>query len=167
MKSQLGKVVLVAAVLVIISWGIFWGWDLRIAEDAQRGQFGDKFGALNALFTGLALVGLIAAFWHQREESDQREAETLKLMRQMERTAAALETQTKMETKTRYLNALVARIEGFTLQFEIYGKSKDSVGQQNQLLHELHRELNSLRAEAGVQEFTREQVEAWEKSQRP
>src|SRR5262245_52136564 len=31
-----------------------------------RGQFGDSFGAINALFSGLALGGVIIAIWMQR-----------------------------------------------------------------------------------------------------
>lgn len=39
------------------------------------GQFGDAFGALNCLFTGFALVGVVAAFWHEREQTSDRENE--------------------------------------------------------------------------------------------
>jgi hypothetical protein len=34
----------------------------------QRGQFGDMFGAVNSLFTGLAFAGLIATIFLQRDE---------------------------------------------------------------------------------------------------
>ena len=35
---------------------------------AARGQFGDMFGAVNALFSALALAGVVTAIWHQRDE---------------------------------------------------------------------------------------------------
>lgn len=37
-------------------------------KDAQRGTFGDMFGAANALFSGLAFATLIYTAWMQREE---------------------------------------------------------------------------------------------------
>jgi hypothetical protein len=41
---------------------------------AERGQFGDLFGSVNALFSGLAFAGLIYAILLQRQElSLQRE----------------------------------------------------------------------------------------------
>lgn len=39
--------------------------DFNIAE---QGQFGDTFGVLNALFSGLAFVGVAAAVWFQMKE---------------------------------------------------------------------------------------------------
>jgi hypothetical protein len=38
-------------------------------EMASRGQFGDIFGSVNALFSGLALTGVIIALLLQREEN--------------------------------------------------------------------------------------------------
>jgi hypothetical protein len=151
-----------AVVLVISAWVYFWTADLGKADEAARGQFGDKFGALNTLFTGLAFVGLIATLWHERESNNAREQETRQLMRQLERTAAALETQAKLETRTRYLTALVARIEGYTHQINFYREQSGSGSdrEQNALLHELHRELNACRTEAGATEITLEQAAA-------
>lgn len=39
-----------------------------LASNEQRGTFGDMFGAVNALFTGLAFATLIYTTWMQREE---------------------------------------------------------------------------------------------------
>jgi len=55
--------------LVVVLWAIGWllpGW----TADGQdlRGQFGDQFGAINALFSGLALAGVVLAIVHQRDE---------------------------------------------------------------------------------------------------
>ncbi|MDO8540066.1 MAG: hypothetical protein Q7S40_06445 [Opitutaceae bacterium] len=148
------------ALLVIGIWVFFWCSDLGISKDDVRGQFGDKFGALNTLFTGLAFVGLIATLWHERESSNQREKETEKLMRQLERTAVALETQSKLESRARYLTALIARIEGYTHQINFYRQPPGSSGdrEQNALLHELDRELRTTRKEYGGEEITVEKA---------
>lgn len=66
----------------IICWsliGVFVLWALTfflffISESENRGQFGDMFGAVNALFSGLAFAGLIITLILQRQElSLQRE----------------------------------------------------------------------------------------------
>jgi hypothetical protein len=141
-------------------WIFFWGSNLAIIQDDARGQFGDKFGALNTLFTGLAFVGLIATLWHERESSTQREEETEKLMRQLERTAAALEAQSRLESRARYLTALIARIDGYTHQINFYRQQPGSSGdhEQNALLHELDRELRTIRKEYGAEEVTVEKA---------
>lgn len=59
----------------------------------RRGQFGDMFGAINALFAGLAFVGLIVAILMQREEL-QLQREDLALQRnELELTRKELEGQ--------------------------------------------------------------------------
>lgn len=55
----------------------------------QAGQFGDKFGALNTLFTGLASVGVVAALWHEREGAADREREHRELIAAMTEQANA------------------------------------------------------------------------------
>lgn len=68
---------------VILLWGAMWLWidnyvypstDTESISSA-RGAFGDKFGAINALFSGLAFAGLIATILLQRRElSETRDA---------------------------------------------------------------------------------------------
>ena len=73
---------LLAAGFVIARWfsalwvgvAFFPGWQ-------ERGQFGDLFGSVNALFSGLAFAGLIYAILLQRQELSLQRAE-LKLQRE-------------------------------------------------------------------------------------
>ena len=54
---------------VIILWGILWAlssWGYPKIE--ERGQFGDSFGGINALFAGLAFAGVIWAILLQKKE---------------------------------------------------------------------------------------------------
>ena len=72
-------VILILTVLIIygVSW---WYVDSSYTDCQDRGTFGDKFGAVNALFSGLAFAGLIFTIVLQRKElSLQREE--LKLTR--------------------------------------------------------------------------------------
>ena len=71
-------IVAIAAVVVMAIYGLvlslnFSGWD-------ERGQFGDMFGAVNALFSGLALAGVIFAVLLQSEEL-KLQREDIKLQR--------------------------------------------------------------------------------------
>ena len=44
----------------------------------KRGQFGDMFGFLGALFSGLAFAGLIVTIRQQRDENANRSSQTPK-----------------------------------------------------------------------------------------
>lgn len=58
---------LVATLAVVGLWILNWlyGSDIAVSE---RGQFGDTFGVVNALFSGLAFAGLVYAIMMQRYE---------------------------------------------------------------------------------------------------
>jgi hypothetical protein len=51
--------------IVVIAWGLS---GLLLHGDEDRGTFGDMFGAVNALFSGLAFAALIFTVWMQRVE---------------------------------------------------------------------------------------------------
>lgn len=56
-----------------------------------RGQFGDVFGAVNALFSGLAFAGLIYTVFLQREELGLQRRELELTRQELQRTAQAQE----------------------------------------------------------------------------
>ena len=64
---------IVLIVIISIWYGSYY-WINRYCGDADGpGTFGDQFGAVNALFTGLSLAGIIITLWQQQEElKDQR-----------------------------------------------------------------------------------------------
>jgi hypothetical protein len=60
---------------VLLLWVLCWCLSIRFIDSfTERGQFGDMFGAVNALFSGLAFGGIILTILLQKEE--------LKLQRQ-------------------------------------------------------------------------------------
>ena len=70
----------VCMVLVIIGaisiWIITWVLTTcMIACPAERGMFGDMFGSVNSLFSGLAFIGVIWALLLQREQLQLQENE--------------------------------------------------------------------------------------------
>lgn len=51
--------------LVLVLWGGSW---VMLCNDPNRGTFGDMFGAVNALFSGLAFAGVVYAILLQRKD---------------------------------------------------------------------------------------------------
>lgn len=53
----------------IILWIVFLlPWRMLFATPEAAGQFGDMFGALTSLYSGLAFAGIVITLWMQREE---------------------------------------------------------------------------------------------------
>ncbi len=73
---------ILAGVVVVILWlsALFLG-QVYFTSWAERGQFGDLFGSVNALFSGLAFVALIYTIHLQRQELALQRTE-LKLQRE-------------------------------------------------------------------------------------
>lgn len=61
------KITLVITAVIIGFWLINW-FLLKDCSETYRGTFGDMFGAINALFSGLALAGIIITILLQRKE---------------------------------------------------------------------------------------------------
>lgn len=68
-SNDLWKTLLIAVLIVLAILIISWVFiDCLIPSSTERGTFGDKFGAVNALFSGLAFAGLIVTLLYQKEE---------------------------------------------------------------------------------------------------
>jgi hypothetical protein len=80
----------VIVTIVIIGLWILTYCLLKNLKETDRGTFGDMFGSINALFSGLALAGIILTILLQRKE--------LKLQREELR-----ETRTEFETQNETL----------------------------------------------------------------
>jgi hypothetical protein len=91
---QIRNVAIGFGVLVVVLWLGNLGLGLILAKD-ERGLFGDMFGAVNALFSGLAFVGLIYIILLQSQEL-KLQREELKLTREeMQDTRVEIEGQKK------------------------------------------------------------------------
>tara|TARA_R110002051_G_C8612489_1_gene482090 strand:+ start:48 stop:359 length:312 start_codon:yes stop_codon:yes gene_type:complete len=55
----------VVIVLIILGWFTTLNY---LKDDKNRGTFGDMFGSINALYSGLALAGIIITILLQRNE---------------------------------------------------------------------------------------------------
>jgi len=74
----------------------------------QSGQFGDLFGTINALYSGLAFAGIIAAILLQRQELQLQREELVSTRQELQRTADA---QTRQVNETRILQRAYLTVE--------------------------------------------------------
>jgi hypothetical protein len=88
--SYLPLVILAASVLIL--WLLSWGLVAKFIEAApEQGQFGDMFGAVNALFSGLAFAGIVYTILLQRKELGLQRIELAATRAELRRTAKAQE----------------------------------------------------------------------------
>lgn len=67
---------ILGAILILLLWaGSAVALCRYYSELASRGQFGDMFGAINALFSGWAFLGVIIAIILQRQELEMQRQE--------------------------------------------------------------------------------------------
>lgn len=78
------------AVLIVVAWaGVAAVAYFALPDWEKRGQFGDIFGAVNALFSGLAFAGLIFAILLQREDLELQRQELKLTTQELARSAEA------------------------------------------------------------------------------
>ena len=87
---------------IVYSLIIFFLWLLSIRllpyfieSSEERGQFGDSFGALNSLFSGLAFAGIIATIIMQRAELKLQRDELRLTREELKKSASAQEASHK------------------------------------------------------------------------
>ena len=67
-KSNYRTIAICVSIITIIIWALSFLLFTTNWDKEERGTFGDMFGAVNALFSGLAFAGLIVTLIMQHEE---------------------------------------------------------------------------------------------------
>lgn len=94
--NSVGKISLIAVfalLLILITWGSSWFLIDKNIEEDQRGPFGDKFGAVNSLFSGFAFAGIIIAIYLQKKELEYQRQELEETRIEIRGQRTALEAQ--------------------------------------------------------------------------
>lgn len=141
------KIFVPVGLIICLTWFVWWvAVEKMTPHKAEQGQIGDLFGGINALFSGLALAGVVTAVVLQsRELQLQREAmhkqneeleltrneiklqreqlelqrEELRLSREeFERMASANEDAAKALAKQIKMQVLASRINGLSSRLE-------------------------------------------------
>jgi uncharacterized membrane protein YciS (DUF1049 family) len=91
MHSYFRTALFAAIAIVSIQVGVGAAVYFLLPDWQTRGQFGDVFGAVNALFSGLAFAGLIYAILLQREDLALQRTELQLTRQELKRSASAQE----------------------------------------------------------------------------
>lgn len=120
--------VVLIALGIILLWAASWYFIAnRYSQWPVRGTFGDMFGAVNALFSGLAFAGVIFAIILQRRELELQRRE-LRLNRQeLSRSAGAQER--SQDALSEQVGALErsARLSAVAALVNSYGREIDTL----------------------------------------
>jgi hypothetical protein len=115
----------VIVIFIAYAIAVFCG----ISDSSKRGQFGDAFGAINALFTGLAFAGVAYSLYMQQQENKKRDKEfaeqrehATKEYRELVRSNDVLAGELKAMQATAKLSALPALIESELVHLETHHK---------------------------------------------
>jgi hypothetical protein len=115
-------VVSIIVTLVIVGvWCLTW-YLLKDLNETKRGTFGDMFGSVNALFSGLALAGIILTILLQRKELKLQREELQDTRREFETQNETLKLQRFENTFFNLLNQHHLIVNGIDFR---YYKSKE------------------------------------------
>ena len=92
---SIGKIITYSLIGVFVLWGLTFLLFFMKADSFGRGEFGDMFGAVNALFSGLAFAGLIITLILQRQELGYQREELEQTREEMKNQRAEFEKENK------------------------------------------------------------------------
>jgi len=100
--------VLLVAALVIVAWVVFGVVIFLLFGKDGVGPFGDTFGVLNTLFSGLAMAGVVVAIFMQKEELHLQREELKRSVKAQQVSGGMLE----LTAKINVYSSLIAVREG-------------------------------------------------------
>ena len=155
------SLILISIVVIIIQSVVGYIIYLRLDTWNSRADFGEMFGAVNTLFSGLAFAGVIYAIFLQRRELELQRNELEMTRAELRRSAAAQENseraladQAQALTMTAKLNALnsfigaqknkleLMRGEGTHYSHDIYIEERRKFNDSFERLKELTGEID-------------------------
>lgn len=118
------------AVIIVIIWAgtgfLLYDATAQTPTLGDRGTFGDMFGAVNALFSGLAFAGIIFTVLLQREELRLQRGELAETRRVMDEQRAQLEAQSETFVLQRFEGTFFLLLPHFSRIAEAAGRYKDA-----------------------------------------
>ena len=97
--------IVVAIIGVLAAWGLSWWLISKYIDDpTNQGTFGDMFGAVNALFSGLAFAGLIVTLIYQKEELKLQREELRETRNELNAQKLEFQEQNKTMKRQRFEN---------------------------------------------------------------
>ncbi len=140
-------IILVLIIWVVSAVVIIW----QIDNWSDRGTFGDLFGAVNALFSGLAFAGLIFTIVLQkrelalqRSEISQNRIELKKTAKAQQHSEKALFEQVEQMKISAKLNALNTIINYYNIQITSTNNSEEVILKAKERRRETIKEIDTL-----------------------
>ncbi len=140
-------IILVLIIWVVSALVIIW----QIDNWSDRGTFGDLFGAVNALFSGLAFAGLIFTIVLQkrelalqRSEIAQNRIELKKTAKSQQHSEKALFEQVEQMKISAKLNALNTIINYYNIQIASTNNSEEVILKAKERRRETIKEIDTL-----------------------
>jgi hypothetical protein len=147
-KSLLTKLIILVVSIWIVSTIIIL---FSLDDWSDRGTFGDLFGAVNALFSGLAFAGLIYTIFLQkqdlklqRNEIALNRIELKKTAKAQQHSEKALVDQVEQMKISAKLNALNTLINYYNIQIDNPNNSEENVGKAKLKRKETIQEIDTL-----------------------
>lgn len=153
---KLDKVLIFVVVIIIFLWALS-GFAIYFFIDNwnDRGTFGDLFGVINSLFSGLALAGLIYTTYKnknlmidQRNEIEINRKELVRSRKIQEKSEKVLEEQARQMSLNTKLNGLKTLVDYFTLQINNPKNSEEIISlarkKRKEAIFEIDKLMNRL-----------------------
>lgn len=146
------KFLLLLIFLVVFTWALS-GVIIFYATSswADRGTIGDMFGAVNALFSGLAFVGLIYTIIMQRQEIKMNRQEIEMNRKELKKSASAqiksqvaLKEQVRQTHLTAKINAISTVINYYNIQIANQNNSPELIEKSRLKRKSLIQQLDEL-----------------------
>ncbi|NQU85154.1 MAG: hypothetical protein HQ541_05275 [Mariniphaga sp.] len=130
-KDESFKPLVVLGIIILVMWLLSFGAVYFTLDSwTDRGTFGDLFGGINSLFSGLALAGIIYTIFLQRKELKLQRLELIETRKELTRSAKAqekseiaLKEQADSLKKSSQLTALSNLINYYTEQQQVFRSS--------------------------------------------
>ena len=126
-KILIGGVILFFFIFFIFSL-YFLAVRFFYPEILDRGLFGDMFGGLNTVFSGLAFLGVIYAIILQKEELGLQRKELVLTRKELKRTAKAQEKSEQALSKQAASLKATAKLNGLSAILRHYGSLMETIG---------------------------------------
>ena len=137
--------------MVVLFLGVIGLWGLSalvigwVLDDwTVRGTFGDLFGAVNALFSGLAFAGLIYTIVLQRREIEANREEIKKTNKAQKHTQRVMDGQLEQMQHTTRLTALNSLMDYFNRQIADPSSSEEKVARAREKRRETVAEIDHM-----------------------
>lgn len=147
-KDNISKLIILTTIVILL-WGFSGYLTYKLIPGwSDRGTFGDMFGAINGLFSGLAFAALIYTIILQRQEIQMNRDEIKMNRKELKKSAIAQEEQVKQTHLAAKINAFSTVINYYNIQVGNSNNSSELIEKarfkRKALIHQLDELIEGL-----------------------